>query len=191
MKTCPDWSRRVAERDAGREGEGWREALAHLDGCPDCRHRALAADPTLVFRALPRPELAGGEVAAMRQSVAALRRADRVAPASPLARAARPLRRVAAAASRNGRRLRRFAAVATLALASTGLWLALPEESPVPGSAPTAVLPTPESGAPLPAPATWRREKPAFVDDLTTPGEADLFAVGPETMMVFDPTLDV
>ena len=55
--SCPDWQRLTAlrERDPDAEPPGWREALAHLDGCPACAAAALAADPLLVFRRLPRP----------------------------------------------------------------------------------------------------------------------------------------
>lgn len=91
--TCPDWTllaaHRLADSPAAADPEAagaWSEALAHLDGCPECRHRAVAADPTLLFRSLPAWEPEPAEVDAMRAGVAALRRAHRVAP-----RADRPL----------------------------------------------------------------------------------------------------
>lgn len=78
--TCPAWEPLVAAResDLAVEPAGWREALAHAESCPGCRRRALALEPTLVFRRLPSP--AGGEVdvAAMQAAVAALVRARRI-----------------------------------------------------------------------------------------------------------------
>ena len=105
--SCPDWGALVRERDAGATGESERldAALEHLAGCRDCRRAALAADPLLVFRRNARAERAGAEAAgsvrAMQDSVLALVRASRVAPAT------RPERR------RNG-----FRVAASLALLS-------------------------------------------------------------------------
>ncbi|HNU82838.1 MAG: hypothetical protein GX178_12070 [Acidobacteria bacterium] len=77
--SCPDWQRLTAlrERDPDAEPPGWREALAHLDGCPACAAAALAADPLLVFRRLPRPAVREEEVAALGAEVLALVRAGR------------------------------------------------------------------------------------------------------------------
>ena len=57
---------------------GWREALAHLDGCAACRDRALAADPTLLFRRLPEVTADAELVRDVRRGVETLRRARRV-----------------------------------------------------------------------------------------------------------------
>jgi hypothetical protein len=87
VSRCPDWRRlNPADRDepsAPHAAARWREALRHLDGgCPHCRHEALAADPTLIFRRLPAPELDSAqeaeEVAAARLAVAAMRTASRL-----------------------------------------------------------------------------------------------------------------
>jgi hypothetical protein len=87
MSRCPDWRLLdPADRDAPdapHAAARWREALRHLDsGCPHCRQQALAADPTLIFRRLPAPELGPAqeaeEVAAARLAVAAMRTASRL-----------------------------------------------------------------------------------------------------------------
>jgi len=84
--SCPDWNGLVALR--GREGrqtvdpDGWTEALDHLESCSRCRTEALEADPLLVFRRLPAPEMTAAEesaeVDAMRQAVTAMRTARRL-----------------------------------------------------------------------------------------------------------------
>lgn len=86
--SCPDWKaltawRHVRDERDGVEPSGWREALAHFDGgCKACRRQALAADPTLMFRAVPVIEIPEAqevdEVEAMRQAVAAMRTASRM-----------------------------------------------------------------------------------------------------------------
>lgn len=86
--SCPDWRGLAAHRDDSRnvqdaEPRGWREALEHFDGgCPRCRREALAADPTLVFRRLPRVEMSAAqeaaEVDAVLQAVTAMRTASRI-----------------------------------------------------------------------------------------------------------------
>ena len=85
---CPDWNGLVALREAEPEARestwesAWESALAHLDACSRCRPEALAADPLLVFRRLPAPEMSaaeeGAEVESMRQAVAAMRTARRL-----------------------------------------------------------------------------------------------------------------
>ena len=117
-RSCPDWRRLAAARDASpADPPGWDEALRHLDSCTECRPAAVAADPLLAFRRLPGPVLAADEAESMLLRVAALRGASRVtggasrvthaAPSSSwvaeqLARrrsvAALPLRQLAAAA---------------------------------------------------------------------------------------------
>lgn len=82
--SCPDWRRLAALRDRGPDDEpaGWREAMAHAEGCPACRRQAVAADPALLFRRLPATELSPAaeraEVEAVRQAVAAMRTASRL-----------------------------------------------------------------------------------------------------------------
>ena len=84
---CPDWTALAAHRRDrdGAEPAAWGEAQAHLDGCPDCRRAAPAADPTLLFRRLARLEAPldeRAEVEAVLQGVTALRAARRVAARS-------------------------------------------------------------------------------------------------------------
>lgn len=82
--SCPEWSLLTAHRFAAPEAAAaeepreWREALEHLDGCADCRRRAVAADPTLAFRRLPTPSVGPAEVDEIRAGVAALRRTRRL-----------------------------------------------------------------------------------------------------------------
>lgn len=77
---CPDWSQLVGQREAQLDDPpGWRKAMDHLDSCRHCRPRALAAEPTLLFRRLPTvSSTRGGHVAvdveAMKRAVATLRR---------------------------------------------------------------------------------------------------------------------
>ena len=80
LSDCPDWRTLVDRRD--RQPRAWDAALGHLDGCSRCRDEALEHEPTLLFRRLPGPELRRGEIAAMKEAVAALRRNDRRPPRS-------------------------------------------------------------------------------------------------------------
>ncbi len=107
---CFDWPALAAHRRErhGRDTEepaAWQEALAHLDGCADCRRAALAADPTLLFRRLAAPAAAAAfderaEVEAALVAVSALRSVRRVAGSgAPLPRRAAGLVRWAAAAA--------------------------------------------------------------------------------------------
>ncbi|HUO86265.1 MAG TPA: hypothetical protein VM617_02655 [Thermoanaerobaculia bacterium] len=207
--SCPDWAALVAARDGGSSPAGfagaeaggailtevaWREALAHLATCGACRPAALGADPTLLFQSLPRIELAADDVAAMRQRVAAMRRAQRVTAERRLGH----LARVAAGVSRVGRRGRGLAAAVLLAAVSGGLWLGLPASTPA-GTAPTTATeavptmpfrePAGRPGAILPSAA-----EPVFMD-LSSPRAADVYRVGRggglQVVMVVDETLDV
>jgi hypothetical protein len=128
--SCPDWSdltahRRGDERSAAAAPEGWNRAMDHLEGCADCRDRALAADPTLLFRRLPSLEVSAGEIADMRAGVAALRRAGRVTE-SPAAR--RPAARALAAGASAW--WGRAAAAAILAIGLLSLQPGLEERAP-------------------------------------------------------------
>ena len=105
--SCPDWNGLVALRDReGADPAGWTEALDHLGACLRCRPEALEADPLLVFRRLPAPEMTpaeeSAEVDSMRQAVAAMRTARRLD-------------------TRRGAGWRRWAAAAVLALASLAM----------------------------------------------------------------------
>ncbi|MGE5233892.1 MAG: hypothetical protein ACM3OB_07260 [Acidobacteriota bacterium] len=78
--SCPDtarWQALLAHRfePAANEPAGLAEAMEHLDACPTCRRVAVAIDPSLTFRTLRRSAAVPGEVEAMRQAVAGLRRA--------------------------------------------------------------------------------------------------------------------
>lgn len=70
---CPEW--RSLELRREREPVAWSAALTHFDECPHCRDEALAAEPALLFRRLPAPGISADEIADMKLSVAALRRA--------------------------------------------------------------------------------------------------------------------
>jgi hypothetical protein len=200
--TCPDWVALAAARDAGDErGEtGWRHALVHLDSCGGCRRRALAADPTLVFRSLPRVEVPPSEAAAMREAVASMRRAQRVAP-EPTGGIGRVFGRVAASrtvAAALGRRARGLAAAGLLAAASGGLWVALPaadQAAPeaVPAASEAARSTAPPAGHVLPQHAAPSAAEPVFMD-LSLPRSADVYRVGNgglQVVMVVDERLDV
>lgn len=131
---CPDWRALVARRE--RDAGAWEAAILHLDGCGRCFDAAVAAEPTLLFRRLPRPRAEAVDVEAMKRGVAALVRA-------------REIERPAATSSagpRTRRRLRRparvwlSAAAAAIALGGTLLVTGLPSPSTV--SSPAAPSPT-------------------------------------------------
>jgi len=113
--SCPDWQALAAARDRSpQDPPGWESALRHLDECATCRREAVAADPTLAFRALPALELdVASEVEAMRLRVAALRGATAVV--APRRRAAELVARVHVSW-----RLAAAAAVAALAVFAGG-----------------------------------------------------------------------
>lgn len=132
--TCPDWTLLLARRDeGGADPDGWAEAVDHMDRCAPCRRTALAADPTLVFRRLPRVETTAADVESMRNAVASLRRASRVG-ALGSARDEEPDRSVpnpladeeptarAAGRRRPAASLRRIAAALLLAAAGLAGW---------------------------------------------------------------------
>jgi hypothetical protein len=131
--TCSDWTllaaHRLADSPAVAEPEdagAWAEALDHLDWCPECRRRAVAADPTLVFRSLPAWEPDAAEVDAMRAGVAALRRAHRVTPEGALQAKAVPAR--AAAGERTGWRVAAAAGLAAALLSAAPVAERFPRE---------------------------------------------------------------
>ncbi len=76
--TCPDWLSLRDRRDA--EPEAWDRALAHFDGCRECRGAALDSEPTLLLRKMPTVQVDSNEVAAMQRAVAGMRRQAAAAP---------------------------------------------------------------------------------------------------------------
>ncbi len=121
-----DWRTLIARRDeSGEDPAGWDDAMARVDTCDDCRRLALMADPSLVFRRLPRVETGPADVESMRQAVASLRRASRVTAVDESG----PDTTVAgsgggARSHRAG--LRQIAAAALLAAAALAAWIAGP-----------------------------------------------------------------
>ena len=93
--SCAEWPRLrswVELRLERRDGEGAETAAPeHLAGCAECRRRAYALDPSLVFLKLrgdgPAEIGETGEIEAMRERVAALRALRR---AGHVGRVARP-----------------------------------------------------------------------------------------------------
>ncbi len=196
--TCPDWNRLTAHRladpatAAARVPEAWGAALDHLDGCPECRRRALAADPTLLFRSLPDWETdAAGEVDAMRSGVAALRRAHRVTPRSESEPAAAGAAPGASARSTGERNAWRAAAAAVLAAA---LLSAAPAVRQTAGDAPRAGALPGAIGAAQAVPVAYLDDPTlSTVDDIEHP-TASVYHFDDEevaVVMVVDAGLDV
>jgi hypothetical protein len=178
--SCPDWNGLVALRD--REGSapaGWTEALDHLDACSRCRPEALEADPLLVFRRLPAPEMTpaeeSAEVDSMRQAVTAMRTARRLDTR----------RRFAG--------WRRWTAAAVLALASLALGHdRAPMEESMVRMARMPVLP-PESLAATAAPEDTPETGTPTLEDLNRPN-AHVYQVQRKDfalVMVVDKGMDV
>jgi hypothetical protein len=134
VASCPDWRSLVARRE--REPEAWERALAHLDDCHRCGEEALAAEPTLLFRRLPRPAVGNADVESMKRAVANLRRTE------PLQH---PPRRPPATALR-------AAAVAALLLAAGLLRGSAPIGTPIDGAAGGTAVASTAPSAPIPAP---------------------------------------
>lgn len=138
---CPDWTTLVARRDGDPHAgeEAWARALAHLDDCPHCRDAAVAAEPTVIFRHLPAPEVGADDVAAMQQAVAAMRRPATVGRHRPIPRRHRV------------RGWQKVAAVAAVLVAAVLLRGTGPEETdPIaPAASPVAAVALP---APVPTP---------------------------------------
>lgn len=195
--TCPDWTRLTAHRvadpatAAARVPEAWGAALDHLDGCSECRRRALAADPTLLFRSLPdwKPD-AAAEVDAIRSGVAALRRAHRITPRGEAERAAgaAPGGSARSTGERNGWRA---AAAAVLAAA---LLSAAPAVRQTAGDAPRAGAVPGATGAGQAVPVAYLDDPTlSTVDDIEHP-TASVYHFDDEevaVVMVVDAGLDV
>lgn len=75
--TCPNWSQ-LTRSGAPVSAEDW----AHAERCEPCREAALQADPTLIFRRLPRVEATTDDIESMQQAVAAMRRGRSVESAA-------------------------------------------------------------------------------------------------------------
>lgn len=166
--TCPDWTLLAAHRlaDAPEAAEPadaatWGDALDHLDACPECRRRAVAADPTLVFRSLPAWEPDAAEVDAMRSGVAALRRVHRVAPGPERPLEARTPFRRAALRERTGWRVAAAAGLASALLSVAPVAERLPGPA---GSAASAGRLSVGAGVPI----------AAFLDDPSLPAVDDI-----------------
>jgi hypothetical protein len=183
--SCPDWPALVAYREArGEDPPGWRASLDHLAGCADCRRRALAADPLLVFQRLPAVAVAPGEVTAVQQAVATLRRSRRVAAASPAPAGAAGRRRSLA----DGR-WRWSAAAAVLLAAALTLAPAGPGagRGRGPQSAPVSPHLTTVRGQADPVLTS------AFVEDFDLP-DARVYQLAEEELsvvMIVDPSFDL
>jgi hypothetical protein len=174
--SCPDWNGLVALRDGeGADLSGWTAALDHLDACPRCRPQALEADPLLVFRRLPAPEMTAGEESAevdsMRQAVAAMRTARRLD------------------SHRRFAGWRRWTAAAVLALASLALGNdrqdSLARMARLPMAPPDSVATAEPDGAPQPG--------APMLEDLNRPN-ARVYQVQQKNLalvMVVDKGLDV
>lgn len=147
MSTCPDWTALTAHRyeRRGEEPAGWREALEHFDACALCRRQALAADPTLLFRRVPAPELSpageAAEVAAVQSAVAAMRTARRVEAKARRAHRLAHWPRWAAAA---------VLAVAALSLDGDDAWRLRQTTEPVELEALAPAVPAATGVAPVP-----------------------------------------
>ncbi len=87
QQPCPNWRVLLAERTArGEDPAEWPVARQHLESCPGCRREALALEPTLLFQRLPAASVAPEDIADMKQGVAAMIRASRLAPSGPTSR---------------------------------------------------------------------------------------------------------
>lgn len=201
----PDWQRLVALRDAaGREPAGWRDAVTHMESCEPCRRAALAADPTLVFRRLPAPAVDGTDADAMRRAVAALRRANRVAPLDGAPAAADGEGSVTDRLRRLPAAVRRLAASLLLVAAGTAGLLMVGVGPPDGGGAvvPAATHST-DAAAPGSGGGLWRPGAPTASPDgagepvfegLSAPRAADVYQAGEGDMtvvMVVDENLDI
>lgn len=107
--SCPDWLHLAALQDD--EPDAWAAALEHLDSCEACFDDALAADPTVLFRSMPVPQMSAEDIASIQDAVHTMRRTE------PLARREEPPRR------RFGwRHLATAAAIMGAAVLSGGGW---------------------------------------------------------------------
>ncbi|MDX1501014.1 MAG: hypothetical protein R3325_01540 [Thermoanaerobaculia bacterium] len=182
--SCPDWNDLTAHRYApdGREPAGWEAALAHLDSCGRCRRRALAADPTLLFRHAATSALPAGEVERIRVSVDALRRAGRLE--APERRSRRNRRRYGSVAA--------ALVLAALALLAVGGRFDSPPSAPAtPVAAPPADAASMRFGDRRVAPLDLAT--PPMVEAIDRPG-ARIYQLPQEDLslvMIVDESLDV
>jgi hypothetical protein len=75
--TCAELDRMAPDSLLASELEPveYRRAADHLRECPECRRRAVVADPAVLFVDLPSLEVTDAEVEAVRSAVGAMRRA--------------------------------------------------------------------------------------------------------------------
>lgn len=175
--SCPDWRALQAarEREPDVDPPGWAAAREHLSECRACRAAAVELDPVLLFAALPAPRVTPAEVAEMQRAVAALVRAERVAPrdSGPLGTGRR--RRLAA-------KLARGAAAAAVVLLALGVEAGPRRPGPTAGDA-LAALPEAAADAFVP-PALEELDRP----------QARIYQIpaeGLSVVMIVDASLDV
>lgn len=138
--SCPDWIE-LTRGDAPVSTDAW----AHAETCRPCREAAIAADPLLAFRRLPKVEAGQDEIARMQQAVAAMRRGRTMenhagperAPMVPLARG-----RVSPRIQTLG-----LAAAALMAVLLPARWIAVPETGSSVAVAPAIEVPVIEAPA--------------------------------------------
>jgi len=125
--SCYDWPALTAHRRdrLADEPAAWREALAHLDGCADCRRAALAADPTLLFQSLA----ARGSESAAREPRGAFQELDEQAEVESALQAFTAMRAARRVAGLRAGLLRRAAGVGRWAAAAALAFVALSLEN--------------------------------------------------------------
>lgn len=180
---CPEWRALLAHRfDAALEAPPhWSAAESHLEECAECRRRALAIDPTLVFRGAASWTETAGESAEIMQAVRTLRRHADLEDRSERTRAPRP-------AERSSGRRREHGPLAAAALFA--LILAFqPTMTSRPETEPTATLEVP---APTGIARAVRPTAPAI--EVVDRPDARVYEWGADDLsvvMVVDESLDV
>lgn len=211
LSGCPDWPALVAHRYSSpplfgglpgglpfgemtevTEPSEWDEAVAHLESCPNCRGEAFAADPSLLFVAMPGPRIDDAEVVAMKAAVKNLVAASKVTQRESAQRAGGARR----LPTRINSALRRGLAAASLVAASL---LAVPRLVDAPPSLLTTPAPSAASVTNLSAttPAAYdlayvSSSEPLF-EDLGR-SSATIYQVESEDLsvvMIVDSSLDV
>ncbi|MEM8994939.1 MAG: hypothetical protein AAGF23_09120 [Acidobacteriota bacterium] len=90
-----DWQRLVGDHDRApeRDDDAWIEALMAMDEDPAERERAEAADPLLMFRRLPEPDVTASDIDSMKAAVATMRQvSETLAESAPTPARRRPER---------------------------------------------------------------------------------------------------
>ncbi len=130
---CPDWRAATAWRDGdGPAPPAWAGQLEHLAGCPACRRRVAALDPTLLLAAAaPVAEIDAAESRRLADTVRALVASRRLERRSPDRRAL-------------------LAVAALLALVALPVgWRRLSLPAPAAAPVAAAAAPPPAAGEPL------------------------------------------